>query len=48
MEFAEFNFKKHMLQRLYTLSPGRFDIVVVEMLWKCRRRVVGAYADVAG
>jgi hypothetical protein len=31
VDFSEFNFNKHMLQRLYTLSPGRFDTVVDEL-----------------
>ena len=38
MDSVEFNFNKHMLHRLYTLSPGRFDTVVVELqqAWSAR------------
>lgn len=42
VDFAEFNFKKHMLQRLFTLSPGRFDTVVDELqqAWLARMRLL--------
>ena len=42
VDFAEFNFNKHMLHRLYTLSPGRFDTVVVELqqAWLARMRML--------
>ena len=42
VDFAEFNFNKHMLQRLYTLSPGRFDTVVDELrqAWLARMRML--------
>lgn len=39
MDSAEFNFNKHMLHRLYTLSPGRFDTVVVELQQACLARM---------
>lgn len=31
VDFAEFNFNKHMLQHLYRHSPGRFETVVDEL-----------------
>lgn len=42
VDFAEFNFNKHMLHRLYTLSPGRFDTVVDELkqAWLARMRML--------
>lgn len=42
VDFAEFNFTKHMLERLYTLSPGRFETVVEELknAWLARMRTL--------
>lgn len=42
VDFAQFNFNKHMLQRLFTLSPGRFDTVVDELqqAWLARMRLL--------
>ncbi|MFT4707882.1 MAG: hypothetical protein ACI9PU_001726 [Ascidiaceihabitans sp.] len=42
VDFAEFNFNKHMLQHLYTLSPGRFNTVVDELqqAWLARMRLL--------
>lgn len=40
VDFAEFNFTRHMLQRLLTLSPGRFETVVEELqqAWTARMK----------
>lgn len=42
VDFAEFNFNKHMLERLLTLSPSRFDTVVDELqqAWLARMRLL--------
>jgi hypothetical protein len=42
VDFAEFNFTKHMLQRLHMLSPGRFETVVEELkeAWLARMRTL--------
>ncbi|MEP1519973.1 DUF6473 family protein [Ascidiaceihabitans sp.] len=42
VDFAEFNFNKHLLLRLYTLSPGRFETVVEELkqAWLARMRTM--------
>ena len=42
VDFAEFNFTNHMLQRLRTVSPDRFETVVEELraAWVARMRLV--------
>lgn len=42
VDFAEFNFTNHMLERLITLSPERFEPVVEELraAWIARMRLV--------
>ncbi|WP_299702230.1 DUF6473 family protein [uncultured Tateyamaria sp.] len=42
VDFAEFNFTNHMLNRLYLLSPERFEAVVEELqtAWVARMRLV--------
>jgi len=42
VDFAEFNFTNHMLQRLITVSPGRFETVLDELraAWVARMRLV--------
>jgi hypothetical protein len=42
VDFAEFNFNKHMLQHLYRQSPGRFETVVDELrqAWSARMRML--------
>ncbi len=42
VDFSEFNFNKHMLHRLHTLSPGRFETVVDELqqAWVARMRML--------
>ena len=42
VDFAEFNFTNHMLQRLVTVSPDRFDPVLDELrlAWVARMRLV--------
>jgi hypothetical protein len=42
VDFSEFNFNKHMLHRLHTLSPGRFETVVDELqqAWIARMRML--------
>ena len=47
VDFAEFNFNKHMLHRLFTLSPWRFDTVVSELqqAWLARMRLLLSKID---
>ncbi|MEM9872816.1 MAG: DUF6473 family protein [Pseudomonadota bacterium] len=42
VDFTEFNFTNHMLQRLYLISPDRFHTVVDELrtAWQARMRLV--------
>lgn len=42
VDFTEFNFNKHMLHRLHTLSPARFDTVVDELkqAWLARLQML--------
>ncbi|GGX44964.1 hypothetical protein GCM10007385_11160 [Tateyamaria omphalii] len=42
VDFAEFNFTNHLLNRLYLLSPERFEAVVEELqtAWVARMRLV--------
>ena len=42
VDFAEFNFTNHMLQRLITISPERFETVLDELrsAWVARMRLV--------
>lgn len=42
VDFAEFNFTNHMLQRLITVSPERFEAVLEELrvAWVARMRLV--------
>ena len=42
VDFSEFSFNKHMLHRLHTLSPGRFETVVDELqqAWIARMRLL--------
>ena len=42
VDFSEFNFNKHMLNDLLTLSPGRFDAVKMELrqAWLARMRLM--------
>lgn len=42
VDFAEFNFTNHMLKRLQTVSPDRFQTVVQELqaAWSARMRLV--------
>ena len=46
-DFSELNFNKHMLHRLFTLSPGRFDTVVSELqqAWLARMRLLLSKID---
>ena len=47
VDFAEFNFNKHNLHRLFTLSLGRFDTVVSELqqAWLARMRLLLSKID---
>lgn len=48
VDFAEFNFNKHMLGRLMTLSPDRFQTVVDELRLAWVGRMRGLLRGIAG